>query len=402
MGEGPDNGGRRKETLKGMIRRLHSGEAPEGLKREFRDLLSTADAREVARLEQELIAEGMPAREVQRLCDVHAALFEEGLEKTPSPELESGHPAHTLMTENRLLRVRLARLRELTDALGELPDAFAAKRGELARLFDDLAQIERHYLRKENQLFPALERRGVTGPTRVMWGVHDEIRGELKAARSALDGDRLGEFLAAAKTFAEKAGAMITKEEKVLVPLSLETLTDAEWAEIRTGGAEIGYAWHTPVGGWEPGGEAEKEGKVESGDERAALQLSTGALTPEQIDLLLTHLPVDLTFVDEADEVRYYSAGKERIFPRSPGIIGRKVQNCHPPDSVDVVNRIVASFKSGERDSAEFWINLGGRFVYIRYFVVRDAGGAYRGVLEVSQDATGIRALEGERRLLDW
>jgi DUF438 domain-containing protein len=387
----------RKEALKGMIRRLHAGEAPDNLKREFGKLLADADASVVAELEQELIAEGMPAREVQRLCDVHAALFEEGLEKAPEPELPPGHPARTLLTENRLLRTRLARLRELTDALGELPGAFDAKKAELAGLLDDLAQLERHYLRKENQLFPALERRGVRGPTQVMWGIHDEIRGHLKAARSALEGDRIEEFLAAAKTFAEKAEAMAVKEERVLVPMSLETLTEAEWAEIGAGGADIGYAWHTPVEEFRA-----EEGKVEEKGDARALKLSTGELTPEQIDLLLTHLPVDLTFVDEADEVRYYSAGKERIFPRSPGIIGRKVQNCHPPDSVDVVNRIVASFKSGEKDAAEFWLNLKGRLVYIRYFAVRDAAGAYRGALEVSQDVSGIRALEGERRLLDW
>jgi len=397
MSSPDDERRKRKEALKGMIRKLHAGEAPESLKREFHGLLTGADATEVAQLEQELIDEGLPAREVQRLCDVHAALFEEGLEKAPEPELPPGHPARTLLTENRLLRVHLARLRELTDALGELPGAFAAKKAELTGLLDDLAQLERHYLRKENQLFPALERRGVRGPTQVMWGIHDEIRGHLKAARSALEGDRREEFLDAARTFAEKAEAMALKEERVLVPMSLETLTDAEWVEIGAGGAEIGYAWHTPVEEFTP-----KEEKKEEKTAGRALNLSTGALTPEQLDLLLTHLPVDLTFVDENDEVRYYSSGKERIFPRSPGIIGRKVQNCHPPDSVDVVNRIVASFKSGEKDSAEFWLNLKGRLVYIRYFAVRDAAGAYRGVLEVSQDVSGIRALEGERRLLDW
>ncbi|HDR06720.1 MAG TPA: DUF438 domain-containing protein [Candidatus Coatesbacteria bacterium] len=388
---------RRKQRLKEMIRRLHAGEAPEELKGEFRELLAQADASVVAELEQELIAEGLPAAEVQRLCDVHAALFEEGLSRAPEPELPPGHPARTLLTENRLLRARLARLRELTNVLDELPGAFEAKKTELVALFDDLAQLERHYLRKENQLFPVLERRGIRGPTQVMWGIHDEIRGHLKAARSALESADLQGFLAAAKAFAEKAEAMAVKEERVLVPMSLETLSAAEWAEVKAGEAEIGYAWHTPVESPKP-----KEGKVEEKPDGRALNLSTGALTPEQLDLLLTHLPVDLTFVDEKDEVRYYSAGRERIFPRSPAVIGRRVQNCHPPDSVEVVERIVASFKSGEKDSAEFWLNIGGRLVYIRYFAVRDAAGAYRGVLEVSQDVTAIRALEGERRLLDW
>ncbi len=139
-----------------------------------------------------------------------------------------------------------------------------------------------------------------------------------------------------------------------------------------------------------------------AGTAAETVELDRGALTPEQIDLMLTHLPVDVSFVDEHDTVRYYSASPNRIFRRTPTVIGRKVQNCHPPDSVAVVERIVEAFRRGERDTAEFWIELNGRFIHIRYFALRDKAGAYRGVLEVSQDATGIRGLRGERRLLDW
>ena len=134
----------------------------------------------------------------------------------------------------------------------------------------------------------------------------------------------------------------------------------------------------------------------------AGIELETGALTPEQINLLLKNLPVDVTFVDEEDTVRYFSAGAERIFPRSPGVIGRKVQNCHPPDSVHVVNRILEAFRKGERRVAEFWVQSRGRFIHIRYFAVHDEAGRYRGCLEVSQDVSGIRDLQGEQRLLDW
>jgi DUF438 domain-containing protein len=137
-------------------------------------------------------------------------------------------------------------------------------------------------------------------------------------------------------------------------------------------------------------------------DDRTRIPLNTGALTPEQIDLMLRHLPVDVSFVDENDTVLYYSETPDRIFSRAPLVIGRKVQNCHPPKSVDVVERILKSFKAGERDSAEFWIELRGRFVHIRYFALRDKAGTYRGTLEVTQDATAVRGLRGERRLLDW
>lgn len=138
------------------------------------------------------------------------------------------------------------------------------------------------------------------------------------------------------------------------------------------------------------------------GGQAGSVSLDRGALTPEQIDLMMTHVPVDVSYVDETDTVVYYSATPGRIFHRSPAVIGRKVQNCHPPQSVDVVERILEAFKRGERDTAEFWIELHGKFVHIRYFALRDKAGAYKGTLEVTQDATGIRALRGERRLLDW
>ncbi len=143
------------------------------------------------------------------------------------------------------------------------------------------------------------------------------------------------------------------------------------------------------------------EEKTESGHQ-AKVALDTGSLTPEQINLMLVHMPVDVSFVDENDTVVYYSATPERIFPRSPGVIGRKVQNCHPPKSLDTVNRILEAFKAGRRDEAEFWIEMDGKFIHIRYFALRDAGRRYRGCLEVSQDVTGIRALQGQKRLLDW
>jgi DUF438 domain-containing protein len=130
--------------------------------------------------------------------------------------------------------------------------------------------------------------------------------------------------------------------------------------------------------------------------------MHTGQLTLEQVNLIFTHLPVDLSFVDETDEVRFYSEGPERIFPRTPEVIGRKVQNCHPPKSVHMVQAILDEFRAGKQDTAEFWIEMQGKFLHIRYFAIRDRDGEYRGCLEVSQDVTGIRALEGERRLLQW
>ena len=176
-------------------------------------------------------------------------------------------------------------------------------------------------------------------------------------------------------------------------------LSDEEWRDIRAGEADLGYALVANVPAWPAGAaSAPTTASVFSPD---TLALKTGALTLEQLNLLFGKLPVDVTFVDENDEVRFYSEG-ERVFPRSPGVIGRKVQNCHPSASVHKVRQIVEAFRSGEKDVADFWITLNERFLYIRYFALRDATGTYRGVLEVVQDATGIRELQGQRRLLDW
>ena len=196
---------------------------------------------------------------------------------------------------------------------------------------------------------------------------------------------------------------MVYKEEKILFPMSLETLDERDWARVKKGEEEVGYAWIEPGKAWKPSVSAEDLPPVPAYTRPVPeVELDTGSLEPEVINLILKNLPVDLTFVDASDTVRYYSATEERIFPRSPGVIGRKVQNCHPPSSVHIVNRILSAFKEGRRDAAEFWIETKGKFVHIRYFALRDKKGTYRGCLEVSQDVTSIRRLKGERRLLDW
>jgi DUF438 domain-containing protein len=197
---------------------------------------------------------------------------------------------------------------------------------------------------------------------------------------------------------------MIYKEEHILFPMSLEQLSQSEWTKVRSGEEEIGYAWIQPEERW-PHEDFEMptvEPIKEVSDEGKKLSLDTGNLTKEQVNLMLTHLPVDITLVDENDRVAYYSAGKERIFPRSPAVIGRAVQKCHPSKSVHIVEKILEEFKAGRRDSSEFWLQLEGKFIHIRYFAVRDSQGNYKGTMEVSQEVSGIRKLEGTKKLLDW
>ena len=186
--------------------------------------------------------------------------------------------------------------------------------------------------------------------------------------------------------------------------MSLESLTEQDWARVKRGEEEVGYAWIRPGTEWKSPLEVEEKGSPVSPGKtsRTSVDLDTGALTREQINLLLTHLPLDLSFVDANDTVVYYSKSRDRIFPRSPAVIGRKVQNCHPPQSLHVVNRILDAFKAGQKEAAEFWIQIQDKFIQIRYFAVRDTEGRYQGCLEVSQDVTGIRKLEGNKRLLDW
>jgi len=387
-------------AMKELIEGLHRGLPHEEAKALFDELIADVSPEQIAELEQQLIREGLPVEEVQRMCDLHVGVFQSGLDEQDLPELPPGHPVHTYLADNRRINELANRLGRLLAELGEVPaaDKLARHQTDIAKLLDEIAGVDNHYLRKENQLFPFLEKYGVTGPTQVMWGIHDAIRKLLKLSRQALEDHDAAGLAKHASRLARNLTEMIYKENKILFPLALEKLGPADWARLRRGEDDIGYVLTRPAAAWPPAGEEEPAGEVvEQG-----LLLSTGELTREQIDLLLTHLPVDVTFVDENDEVRYYTDSSHRIFPRSPAIIGRRVQNCHPPKSVGQVQRILDAFRAGERDRAEFWLEMDGRFIHIRYFAMHDSRGDYRGCLEVSQDLTELRALEGQRRLRDW
>ncbi len=452
----------RQKALAGIIKRLHDGEAVDLVRRDFAILIEGVSAAEIAAMEQSLIDGGMPVEEVLRLCDVHVEVFRGELKKGKKAHALPGHPVHSYLEENKEARRRIAGLgreaRSLVWGMGDLEKA--------GKALDDLALIKVHFERKENQLFPWLERHGFTGPSKVMWGKHDEIRAQLKATSLALE--KLREASAApgprvaagtkalARNFRTEvrrlAGAlrrMAFMEEKILIPNAVARLDDREWAEIRRGEDAIGFAWIEPGAVWDlafagSGGAFAGSGGASAGKAEAArgggavpslsdlvarakpgrydepipqagaapseaaagtglpVQLRVGALRPELIDLIFRNLPVDLSFVDAEDKVAWYSDSPSRIFPRSPGAIGRDVRNCHPPKSLAVVERILDSFRKGTKDSARFWIEMGGKFIVIEYIAIRDEEGRYLGTLEASQDATGLRALEGQRRLLDW
>jgi len=387
---GPDEQDVRIEQLKGIIKELHEGKDAESQKKKFEELIKDVAPWEIAQMEQRLIAEGMPETEIKNLCEVHVQVFKEALEQKTVPGLPAGHPVHTLMLENREAEEILQEAEAITD--------YVREKDRLLSILDLLAEIDRHYSRKENQLFPIIEKKGISGPSKVMWALHDDIRGFIKDVRKRVAENRMEKV--AMEALAKMVSDMIYKEEHILFPMALETLSEEEWIKVKKGEEEIGYAWIRPETQWKPAAESFQQALP--AEKVGSLNLDTGQLTAEQVNLVMIHLPVDISFVNENDEVVYYSASPERIFPRSPGVIGRKVQNCHPPKSVAMVERILSEFKAGTKSVADFWIQMKNKFILIRYFAVRDSDGKYRGCLEVSQDVTEIKKLEGQKRLLDW
>jgi uncharacterized protein len=413
MSELIDNRAHRIRTMKEIIKHLHRGGSPDEVRGRLREMVRETDASEIAAMEQELMAEGMRVEEVQSMCDLHASVLREVLVQIEPAQagsgLPSGHPVDTLRRENEALRGAVARMRAAIRAVAALPETSAAERELPAwqQAYNDVMDVEKHYQRKEHLVFSCLERHGITGPSKVMWGKDDEVRALLKSLGEALavQGATAGEWKIVIQAVAEPAltalEEMIYKEENILFPMALNALTDDEWGEIWQQTPEYGYCLVEPREGYQPPRPTDPA-KIAAVAANESLVFPTGALTPAQIRGLFGALPVDLTFVDAEDRVRYFSEGADRVFARSKAILGRKVQHCHPPKSVHIVEHILADFKSGRQNVAEFWIPLHEKFIHIRYFAVRDEAGTYLGTLEVTQDLTRGRALAGERRLLQY
>lgn len=396
----------RQKVLKELIMELHAGKTVEEVKARFEELIKGISASEISEMEQSLIMNGMPVEEIQRLCDVHAAVFKgsiEDIHKVQRPEETPGHPVHTFKLENRELEKLINE--RLKPHLAEFRAADG--RDNIYKLLEDinlLLDIGKHYSRKENLLFPYMEKYGITAPPKVMWGVDDEIRAALKEVKAMLqsyNGDKELTFTKVDEA-AGRVIEMIFKEENILFPMVLDTLSEDEWLIIEGESDEIGYCLAEPQGKWKPARINIKENQKVTGQTASAgyIKFETGLLTAKEIGLMFNNLPFDITFVDKDGAVKYFSQGKERIFPRTKAIIGRQVHNCHPPASVHIVEKLVEDFKAGRKDSEDFWIKMGNRYVYIRYFAVRDENGDYMGTMEVTQDIKPIQEITGEKRLV--
>ncbi len=405
MSELINNREHRQKVLKEIIKELHDGKAVDDVKARFAELIKGVSTAEISEMEGALIAEGMPVEEIQRLCDVHAEVFKGSIEeihRAQKPEEIPGHPINTFIKENKAVAELIQEIQANIDAYKS--DASKKNAKKIFNGFDMLWEIDKHYLRKENLLFPYMEKYGITAPPKVMWGVDDEIRAEIKEVIEILKSDSIDkeQLIKKAEAALVRVNEMIYKEENILFPLVLDTLYEDEWVKIQQESKEFGYTLIKPKNKWKPE-RVDVEGKIlDQGEEPSNdgyIEFDAGFMSPEEVNAILNTVPFDMTFVDKDGAVKYFTMGKERIFPRPKTVIGRQVSNCHPPASVHVVEKIVEDLKSGKKDHEDFWIRMGPRYVLIRYYAVRNSKGEYLGALEVTQDIKPIQEITGEKRL---
>ncbi len=408
MSELINNSRYRKNRLKELILKLHEGSTAEEVRRELIGTLQHIPYGEVVEVEQELIGEGLPESEVLKLCDVHGEVLEGNVDLSGAKDVPEGHPVDVFKKENAEIRKVAEESMDLLHALADIPDSdFGKHLLALQGSFNELMDIDKHYRRKEYLVFPYLEKNEITGPPKVMWGKHDEIRDQLKGCLEVLKTEGLTKedlrdtlellFFPALKALTD----MVQKEEEILFPMCMDLLTTEDWWDVHRQTLEFGFTLYDPQVEWKPEGITDNSAEtVLSGD--GNIQLPSGSFTAREIMAILNTIPADMTFVDKHDKVKYFTQGRERIFARSRSIINRDVRLCHPPGSVHIIEKILEDFKSGKASHAPFWIQMHGKFILIEYFALRDEEGEYLGTLEVSQDLTANRALEGEKRILSY
>lgn len=408
MSELINNSHRRKEKLKALLLKIHHGGSEESVRNELLLSLSQIPYGEVVEVEQELIAEGLPEEEILDLCDAHSAVLEGRVDLSALKPVADGHPVDVFRKENEEIRKLTNAIFALISEINRETEAdISDKITKLRGLFNTLFDVDKHYQRKEYLLFPYLEKAGITGPPKVMWGKHDEIRDLIKGSIEVLQTTEMTneEFGAVAEIVltiaATAAKEMITKEEEILFPMSLDVLTEADWYEISKQSLEIGYCLYDPQVDWKPEW-AEEQSINASQKSGSHVQLPSGSFSAEEIMAILNTLPVDITFVDKDDKVKYFSQSAERIFQRNRAILNRDVRHCHPPASAHIVDKIIDDFKSGRQSRAPFWINMGPKMIHIEYFALRNDKGEYLGTLEVSHNVTPYRELEGDQRILSY
>ncbi|MDD3727880.1 MAG: DUF438 domain-containing protein [Dysgonamonadaceae bacterium] len=408
MSELINNASQRKDKLRSLLLKLHAGENVDSIRKQLIEALTDIPYNEVVEVEQEMIDGNLlTEEEILEFCDLHTAILDGSIDLSGAKGIPAGHPIDTFKKENIALNDEVEKARNLLETAKSLTnDKLPGFVLQLRTIFNALSDIDKHYKRKEYLLFPYLEKHLITGPPTVMWGKHDELRvflndsiRDLETSISTVNqlqsiiNKNLNRTL-------ELIDGMIMKEEEILFPMAMDTLTEEEWYKIYSETIEFGFCLIDPEDEWKPTGIViEKQEYVKAG----AIQLSSGAFDIKQLEALFLHIPIDITFVDADDKVSFFSHSPNRVFERNRSIIGRDVRMCHPPGSVHIVEQIIDDFKSGKENKAVFWMsNFMGRFIYIEYSAVRDKENNYLGVVEVTQDITQMRKLEGDQRLLSY
>lgn len=393
----------KRDAIKAAIRKIHAGEDLGAVKAGFKAAVKGLTEAEIAEVEEEVMREGASVEDVRQLCGAHLEVFREAMAEK-KPDVPFWHPLHIQEEEHIDLANKLGLMKRQVHAIlhGE-GDAEAAK-AKLAELVSWLGKADSNFLKQENAFFPVLEKHGIVQPPKIMWAEHDSLRAIQKRLAGLLAaGVGQSDIAAIRDAILEYEGILldhVTKERTILFPAGLSLLSEAEWKAMRREFDGIGYFAFFPM----PfnGDDAARTDAVPSGSAAAAsgsVDVDTGYLSREELVAMLKALPVDISFVDAEDKVKYFNDTKERIFVRTKSVVGRSVQNCHPPKSVDVVTGILDDFRAGRKSQEDFWLRLGEKFVLIRYFAVRAEDGRYLGALEVSQDIAPLKALEGEKRL---
>ncbi|MGY5857820.1 MAG: DUF438 domain-containing protein [Candidatus Thorarchaeota archaeon] len=390
----------RKKILRDIAEKIGAGENLEDLKRYFVENLGAVNPSEIAFYQDEFIQDGVAQKDYQTLLYIGLEIFRDAVQNQKHI-VPKGHPVYTLMAEHLLLLEYANELQSLVGAIsrGER-DPKPEYLERIRQLIEFFVESESHYLREENAVFPGIEKHGLTGPPKGMWSEHQDIHAieknlfDLNSETDKTLTNNLGKLSEVSLSLANILASHFYKENNILFPAAVRMFSEEEWDTVVQDFDDIGYCSYSirPVGKGKPTEVASVDGEVVFG---------SGKLSVEMLEAIFSHLPIDMTFVDAKDRVQFFSESPERIFVRSRAIVGRSVQLCHPQNSVHVVEEILNDFRDGKRDSAEFWINLGGKTIHIRYFAVRDDEGEYLGCLEVSQDITEIMKIMGEKRLLD-
>lgn len=397
----------RKNKLRSALLKIHAGKSVESIRQELIEALTDIPYNEVVEVEQEMIDSNLLSEEeVLEFCDLHTAVLDGTIDLSGAKSIPLGHPIDTFKKENIAIKEETAKAHNLLEDVVKENDKIPGYILQLRTIFNALWDIDKHYKRKEYLLFPYLEKHLITGPPKVMWGKHDEIREYLNISFKALESPlkTIEEVNTIVdnhlKPTIELIDGMVMKEEEILFPMSMDTLTQDEWYKIYEETIEFGFCLIDPEDEWKPDNvEASSHEYVTAN----AIQLSSGIFNIAQLEALFLHLPIDITFVDADDKVRFFSHSPNRVFERNRSIIGRDVRMCHPPGSVHIVEQIIEDFKTGKENKAVFWMsNFKSRFIYIEYSAVRDKDNKYLGVVEVTQDITEMRKLEGDQRLLSY